>query len=49
MRDEFVMLYEVYSKSGAFDEHVKSAHFVDFDTTVRDWIDHEQVACYERI
>ena len=48
-RDEFVMLYEVYSERSAFDEHLKSTHFIDFDNTVRDWIDHKHVACYERI
>ena len=48
-RAEFVLLYEVYSERGAFDAHLGSAHFIDFDNTVSDWVDHKKVACYERI
>ena len=48
-RDECVMLYEVYSERAAFDTHLESAHFMDFDKSVRDWVESKQVACYERI
>lgn len=48
-RAEFVLLYEVYSERGAFDAHLESAHFIAFDNTVRDWVDHKQLACYTRI
>ena len=48
-RDEFVLLYEVYSERAAFDTHLESAHFMDFDKMVRDWVESRQLACYERI
>jgi autoinducer 2-degrading protein len=48
-QDEFVLLYEVYSERGAFDAHLESAHFSDFDNSVRDWVESKQVACYARI
>jgi autoinducer 2-degrading protein len=48
-QDEFVLLYEVYSERGAFDAHLESAHFIDFDNRVRDWVESKQVACYARI
>ena len=48
-RDEFVLLYEVYSERGAFDAHLQSAHFIDFDNKVRDWVESWQVACYAHI
>jgi len=44
-----MMLYEVYSDRGAFDAHLASAHFIDFDETVRDWIIDKQVTILERI
>jgi quinol monooxygenase YgiN len=48
-QDEFVLLYEVYSERGAFEAHLESAHFIDFDNRVRDWVESKQVACYARI
>lgn len=48
-RDDFVMLYEVYSDRGAFDAHLLSSHFIDFDETVRDWIIDKRVVILERI
>ena len=48
-RDDCVLLYEVYSERGAFDAHRESAHFIDFDNRVRDWVESRQVACYARI
>ena len=47
--DDCVLLYEVYSDRGAFDAHLKSSHFIDFDNGVRDWVESKQVACYARI
>lgn len=47
-RDDFVMLYEVYSDRGAFDAHLLSSHFVDFDETVRGWIIDKKVVFLER-
>jgi autoinducer 2-degrading protein len=48
-REDFVLLYEVYSDRGAFDTHLASTHFVDFDETVRSWIFDKQVASFERM
>ena len=36
-REQIVFLYEVYSDRSAFDVHLNSAHFIDFDLAVRDW------------
>lgn len=33
-----VFLYEIYRDQAAFQVHLESAHFSDFDTTVADWI-----------
>jgi quinol monooxygenase YgiN len=49
MRDDFVMLCEVYSDRDAFDDHLASAHFKDFDDTVRDWIVDQAIATLHRI
>ena len=48
-REEIVFLYEVYSDRSAFDVHLNSVHFVDFDLVVRDWVSDKQVVCYERL
>lgn len=48
-RDNYVLLYEVYSDKAAFDTHLASAHFHDFDATVRDWVDDKKVAILERL
>jgi quinol monooxygenase YgiN len=48
-RANFVLLYEVYSDRRAFDAHLASAHFSEFDTTVRDWVSDKRLACFERI
>lgn len=33
-----VFLYELYTDEAAFDAHLKSAHFLDFDATVKNWL-----------
>jgi autoinducer 2-degrading protein len=48
-RADFVLLYEVYTDRAAFDAHLASAHFIDFDETVRDWISDKQVADFDRL
>ena len=48
-RDNFVLLYEIYTNRAAFDRHLASAHFLDFDASVRDCIAAKQVATYHRI
>ena len=33
-----VFLYELYSDKAAFEDHLKTDHFLNFDSTVKDWI-----------
>lgn len=44
-----VVLYEVYHDSAAFDLHLQSKHFIDFDRSVRDWIESKTLTVLERI
>lgn len=39
-----VFLYEVYSNREAFDVHLASAHFKDFDAATRPWVSSKTVA-----
>jgi quinol monooxygenase YgiN len=39
----------VYSDQGAFDAHLASSHFIDFDVTVRDWIIGKRVVTLQHI
>ncbi len=48
-RGERVLLYELYCDHAAFDCHLASAHFVDFDETVRGWISSKKVTSYTLI
>lgn len=48
-RANFILLYEVYSDREAFETHLESAHFLDFDTAVRDWVDGKEISTYERL
>jgi autoinducer 2-degrading protein len=48
-RADFLLLYELYSDRAAFDTHLVSSHFIDFDATVRDWISDKRVASYSLI
>jgi quinol monooxygenase YgiN len=33
-----VFLYELYTDQGAFDDHLQTTHFLNFDATVKDWL-----------
>ena len=48
-RDNFVLLYEVYTDRAAFDAHLASPHFADFDECVRGWIDAKKISTYLQI
>lgn len=48
-REDVVLLYELYGDRNAFDTHLVSSHFIDFDATVRDWISDKRVASYSLI
>jgi (4S)-4-hydroxy-5-phosphonooxypentane-2,3-dione isomerase len=45
---ERLLLYEVYSDAAAFDRHLASAHFIDFDTSVRAWLRDKKVSRWEK-
>ena len=47
-RDDFILLYEVYADRAAFDAHLQSAHFGDFDREVAGWIADKRVRGFER-
>ena len=44
-----IFLYEVYTDRAAFDQHLASTHFQQFDGTVRDWVASKAVATYQRL
>ena len=48
-RAGFVLLYEVYSDAAAFDAHLASSHFRDFDAAVGAWVEDKQVTRFERL
>jgi quinol monooxygenase YgiN len=48
-REERVLLYEVYTNAEAFDAHLASSHFVDFDTTVSNWLVSKKVSRMTRL
>jgi quinol monooxygenase YgiN len=47
--EDRLLLYEVYTDSSAFDAHLASAHFHDFNSAVRDWVSEKQISTYLRI
>lgn len=42
-------LYEVYDDRAAFEAHVGTPHFLEFDAAIRDWVSHKRVCTYRRI
>ncbi len=48
-RDRYLLLYEVYDDRAAFDAHLASSHFLDFDATVGDWVEDKQVTTLQRL
>ncbi len=42
-----VFLYEIYTDRAAFDQHLASEHFADFDRTVSTWVEDKQVKCWK--
>jgi quinol monooxygenase YgiN len=40
-------LYEKYTDSAAFDEHLKSRHFHDFDALVGSWVEAKTVETWD--
>lgn len=48
-RDDFVLLYEVYKDEAAFEAHLASAHFEDFNTNVSPWISDRKLVRYRQL
>jgi quinol monooxygenase YgiN len=44
-----VFLYEIYTDKTAFDDHLKTGHFLDFDQRVKSWLISKEVECWERM
>jgi quinol monooxygenase YgiN len=44
-----VFLYEVYKDKAAFDAHLKTDHFRDFDQRVKNWLVSKKVECWGRL
>ena len=44
-----LLLYEIYSDRAAFDTHLASAHFVQFDADVKHCIEQKTVRTFERL
>lgn len=43
-----VFLYEVYTDRAAFDEHLRSAHFLAFDALTRAWVANKSIRLLQR-
>jgi quinol monooxygenase YgiN len=43
-----IYLYEVYSDQEAFQSHLRSDHFLDFDTKTKAWVDSKTVRTWIR-
>ena len=44
-----VFLYEIYEDAAAFQVHLDSAHFKDFDRTVADWVEAKTVKAWHKV
>jgi len=44
-----VLLYEIYTDRTAFDNHLASAHFLDFNATVQEWVSAKQLSTFEKL
>ncbi len=38
-----IFLYEIYTDQAAFDHHLASEHFIDFNARVSEWVEHKEV------
>jgi (4S)-4-hydroxy-5-phosphonooxypentane-2,3-dione isomerase len=43
-----VFLYEVYDNAQAFEAHLKTAHFLEFNALTQDWVTGKKVALFQR-
>ena len=49
MNEDRVFLYEMYTDAAAFEEHLKTAHFLDFDKTVTPWTESKHAEQWSRL
>ena len=45
---ERIFLYEVYTDEAAFNAHLASTHFLDFDATVQNWVKSKAIQFWTR-
>ena len=43
-----IFLYEIYSDEAAFQQHLETAHFKDFDAATADWTEYKGVQAWHR-
>lgn len=48
-QENYVLLYEVYDDRAAFETHLASTHFLDFDASVADWVEDRRLTRLERL
>lgn len=48
-RPDEVFLYELYTDLSAFEAHLKTAHFAEFDTATAGMIAHKDVRTYSQV
>jgi autoinducer 2-degrading protein len=46
---ELVFLYEIYTDSAAFADHLASPHFKSFDTAVLDMVAVKEIRCFSEV
>ena len=44
-----IFLYELYTDKSAFDAHLASAHFNNFNDKTANWLDTKEVRAFERL
>ena len=48
-KKNLVFLYEVYTDKTAFEAHLVSAHFREFNNAVQEWVSDRQLSTFERL
>jgi len=48
-KENRVLLYEIYTDRAAFDAHLASAHFLDFNAAVQEWVSDKQLSTFEKL
>ena len=48
-RPDEIFLYELYTDRAAFDDHLRTAHFLSFDAAISEMIDRKEVRTYEAV